>query len=210
MDAHHLLVVGDSGSGKTTLLRQIHEQIPAPSVWQNPGRDESRVAGQEVGTLESMLGACSSVDRWEDLRLNNTSTRDRLTVLSECRDFAHTLWSRAGRPTQIVVDEAHEVLPESVDNSNPVRQMLHKDRDRGVRVVLSTQDPQDLARAPLKQVRRLVWVGRPSTWHRGFMRYYNLDPDEHLPSERFEWVDLDPSEPPRVVARGSTDSDFAA
>jgi len=100
------------------------------------------------------------------------------------------------------------VLPDSEAQSgptsgNPVREALHEDRDRGVKVVLATQDPTDLYYPPIKQCRHLVMFA-PSSFHTGFLRYYDIESLEY-PTEAYHYAVVRPSLPPEVVYRGVTD-----
>lgn len=135
-----------------------------------------------------------------------------MKVIDDVRAVAHGYYERTGYPVQVIVDEAHRHLPDSEKKSsaknNTLAAMLHEDRDKGVKIVLASQDPTDFYYPPLKQCKWLVWCGPPSTFHRGFRRYYSIDVDD-LPDERFQYVVIRPSDPPRVVYQGETNEVYA-
>lgn len=186
MDCYHTCVVGDSGEGKTTLLREYHADFRGYSVWIDhegvEGIDGRQ--GEEYATVESVRELQSvSATR---IRFR---TSDPTTALERCRDHLRGVYDRTGYPVQVIVDEAQGVMPEGddYDSGNVLAKMLHEDRDDGVKVVPASQDPQDLARKPIKQCRYLTWVGVPHPNHKGFARYYDLV-NADLPTERFEYV----------------------
>ncbi|WP_058826721.1 ATP-binding protein [Haloferax sp. Q22] len=207
MDRYHVTVVGDSGSGKTTFLREMHDTFPGLSIWIDD-TDAGGISGRDLDDATTVYSAA------EARRATASRIRwvcdDAMEVIEHVRAIAHNYHERTGYPVQVVVDEAHRHLPDSESESsakvNTLAAMLHEDRDKGVKVVIASQDPQDFYYPPVKQCKYLVWVGPPSTFHRGFIRYYNLkDLDgEGLPSERWEYVVIRPTEPPRAVYHGET------
>lgn len=113
---------------------------------------------------------------------------------------------------QVIVDEC-QVAPTFANGENgPVRSMLHEDRKHGLKAVIATQNPQDLRTTrwnygPLQQCQYVVWVGPARTWHRGFREWFNV-PADKLPSENYQYVVLEPTDPPRVVSEGTTDPQY--
>lgn len=113
---------------------------------------------------------------------------------------------------QIIVDECQNAPTFLEGADGPVRKMLHQDREAGIKAVLSTQNPQDLRTTewnygPLQQAQYFVWVGPARTWHRGFREWLNVEPED-LPDTNYEYVVLEPTDPPQVVAQGETDPSF--
>lgn len=215
MKAHHCLVVGDSGKGKTTFLREMHATASCASVWVNHS-NESRVAGEVAATAPTMKKACASFSSFEQVRINMKTDKNPREAFAVAREFALELHSKTGAACQIIIDEAHAALPDSesksgADSGNPVRTSLHEDRDKGIKVVLATQDPQDLYYPPIKQCRHIVWVGDANSLHKGFINYYNLSDIQggSLPSQEFDYVVIKPTLPAKIVYSGRTKEKYA-
>jgi len=196
MRAEHALICGDSGGGKTTLMREMHQTFDGVSIWIN--HNSERVPGRSVSTVSELSNAIQSGTRRIDL-----TTTDALAAVEAARSVAYHVVD--GR-TQIVVDEAHNLLPDgSVDADNSLKQALHEDRSEGVRVVVATQDPSDLAYTPIKQVQYITWVGGWSVFHDGFIRYFSI-PRNELPTEAFEYVVF--NKRMEVEYRGETEEQY--
>lgn len=113
---------------------------------------------------------------------------------------------------QIIVDEVQNCPTFLSGEDGPVRKMLHEDRERGIKAVLCTQNPQDLRTTewnygPLQQCQYFVWTGEARTWHRGFREWLNVDADM-LPDQQHSFVVIRPTDPPEVVSSGETDPSF--
>lgn len=196
MTAEHALVCGDSGGGKTTLMREMHQTFEGVSIWIN--HNGERVPGRSVNTVTELSNAIQSGTRRIEL-----TTTDALKAVTAARSVAYYVVD--GR-SQIIVDEAQNHLPDgSVDADNPLKQALHEDRSEGVRVVVATQDPSDLAYTPIKQVQYISWVGGWSVFHDGFIRYFSIPRDE-LPTAPYEYVVFDKRM--NVQHRGKTKEQF--
>jgi len=119
---------------------------------------------------------------------------------------------RAAGGGQIIVDEAQNAPTFKNGDDGPVRKMLHEDREAGVKAVVSTQNPQDLHTSqwrygPLQQCQYFVWVGAAQTWHRGFREWLNLE-SAQLPDQDYDYVVVDPADPPEVVTEGRTNPEY--
>lgn len=195
MDAHHVIVLGDSGSGKTTHLRAMHDafgdRTGGTSMWLNHVGE--RVPGRRVGGFEGLREAVAEGVPAVDYRGAAPGA-----MVTHARSVAY---HEAERPLQIIVDEAQAVL----DSDSELNEGLHRDRDEGVKWVVSTQDPGDVLVSGLKQARHYVWVGEPAMFHSGIFNYLGLPRDE-LPDERFRYAVIDKSG--TVVYRGETDPDM--
>lgn len=227
MKAKHLLIAGDSGGGKTTRARETvakHDGI-AVCVNHDTGEDGKTdfedFPGQAVTSLEEMQAAvqdCRNRAEVRNLRLD-LRVDDVLEGASMARKFARQVGQHfdAEICTLVLIDEGHNALPDSeskssVNSGNPVAKMLHEDRDLNVKCVIVTQDPQDLYYPPIKQCKHIVWVGAVSTFHKGFIQFYNLNEmvagdgveNADLPTEDHEVVIIKPTHPPRVVHRTET------
>lgn len=195
MRAEHALICGDSGGGKTTLMREMHQTFEGVSIWIN--HNSERVPGRSVDTVTELSNAVEGGAR----RINFQGSA--LGAIQAARSVAYHVID--GR-TQIIVDEAQNHLPDgSIDADNPLKQALHEDRSEGVRVVVATQDPSDLAYTPIKQVQYISWVGGWSVFHDGFIRYFSIPRDE-LPTAPYEYVVFDKRM--NVQHRGKTKEKF--
>lgn len=195
MRAEHALICGDSGGGKTTLMREMYQTFEGVSIWIN--HNSERVPGRSVSTVTELSNAVEGGTR----RINFQGAA--IGAIQAARSVAyHVIDDRV----QIIVDEAQNFLPDgSVDADNPLKQALHEDRSEGVRVVVATQDPSDLAYTPIKQVQYISWVGGWSVFHDGFIRYFSIPRDE-LPTAPYEFVVFDKRM--NVQHRGKTKEKF--
>jgi len=113
---------------------------------------------------------------------------------------------------QVIVDECQNAPTFLEGADGPVRKMLHEDRKRGIKAVVATQNPQDLRTreynyGPLQQCEYFVWVGQERAWHDGFTDWLKLR-SEDLPDQPYAYVVLEPTNPPQVVAEGTTDPQY--
>jgi hypothetical protein len=133
---------------------------------------------------------------------------DPLDAAASGRSVAHDYHRQTGYPTQVIADGAQDgMLPDGdVEADNPLKRMLHEDRDKALKVQVATQDPQDLEYTPLKQCRYWVWVGEWSTFHRGFINYFDL-PKSELPTEPYQVVVFDKRM--NVLHRTETKEEYA-
>lgn len=184
------VVAGPSGGGKTTLLREKHARHDGPSIFLTTKPNERKAQSNPPMRVRK-----SSCVYPEDIR--------------KAREWA------IGRDetVQVIVDEVDNAPTFLNGDNGPVRKMLHEDREQGVKPVLATQNPQDLRTSqwnygPLQQARYFIWVGPGRTWHKGFREWLNLDA-EQLPSENFEYVVIEPSDPPEIIFEGRTKERFS-
>jgi hypothetical protein len=203
MQAYHTLVTGDSGGGKTSLCRELHLKAPYISVWVNHTAERvpdgrSRADAKTVRSRKSLRQAVDSGHTAINFR-----TTDAHKAIQAARGVG---WYQTDEPLQIIVDEASGVMPDGCDNDNPLKRCLHQDRDRGVRALVVTQDPSDLDYTPLKNVKYWAWCGAWSTFHDGFIRYFNIPRDE-LPDEPHAYTVFDKRM--SVLYRGETQEAYA-
>ena len=199
MRAYHIGVFGDSGSGKTTLLRELHETFAGLSIWINHSQEQG-IAGA-VAQGETAL-------RNADTHRVNLRMKDGREAISMAREVAAEYAQDTGYPVQIITDEADDVLPADADESNPLRRGLQRDRDRRIKHVVSSQNPQNTRKEALSNARYFVWVGSPHTLHDGFLRYYNLSSLDY-PREQFKYATIRMKHPPEIVAEGHTSERYA-
>lgn len=212
MQAYHTGVFGDSGGGKTTLMREMNDRFGGPSIVVDVTMDGvSGFDGVRVASVSDAADAVKRGQSWDSVRLiwKVTPGDSAMREGQKIRQFAHRLAEQSRSPVQIMIDEAQNVLGEGMvnnDGQNPYKAMLHEDRDKGLKVVLASQDPADLAYGPLKQATRYVWVGRWSSFHEGFFRYFKIDTDD-LPDQPYNYVTL--NRRMNVVERGQTKEKYA-
>ena len=197
MQAKHALICGDSGGGKTTLMREMQSTFDGVSIWINHN-DERLPRATRVDNFDQLQAEIGQGGTRIDYR-----TGEPLAAVEHARSMAYHVLDD---PMQIVVDEAHNLLPSgSVDADNPLKAALHEDRDVGVQVVVATQDPSDLEYTPIKQVQHIVWCGEWSVFHDGFIRYFSI-PRNELPTEPYQYVVFDKRM--NVNYRGETNEVF--
>lgn len=205
MQAYHTLVAGDSGGGKTTYLREAHATYPGLSIWiDHHGVDG--IGGRSLDDAETVRSEREA--RRSDATRLRWRCDDPLDAARGARAVAHDYHDETGFPTQVIADEAQDgMLPDGdVEADNPIKRMLHEDRDKGLKVQVATQDPQDLEYTPLKQCKYWVWVGEWSTFHRGFINYFDL-PQSELPTEPYQVVVFDKRM--NVLHRTETKEEYA-
>jgi DNA helicase HerA-like ATPase len=207
MQAHHTLVTGDSGGGKSTLLREMQFNFNGLSVWVNhDGADGLTGRGGRNATTVHSAAALRSAS---SPRINYRVSKDSLTdALAAARETAIQYREDTGYPAQVILDECQTEADEKLEPSHPLKRMLHEDRDKGVKTVLSTQDPSDLQKnySMIKQCKLFAWVGEWSVFHDGFIRYFNIPRDE-LPTEPYRYVVFDKRM--RVQYRGETSEEYS-
>lgn len=211
MKPYHTGVWGDSGGGKSTLLREMHDRYEGVSIVLNH-TSEAGFRGGRAGSPKRARSLIGTADAWEDIRIQWRSQRPLNEQVREIRALCAEIWDEAGVPQQVLVDEAHKILPDYKADSGPgsgnqLRDALHQDRDQGTKVVIASQDPTDLYYPPVKQCRYHVWVGTPGNFHRGFMDYMGLPRDELSMLEDHEYAVLDKQG--TILERGRTKETYA-
>lgn len=192
MQAEHAVIGGPSDAGKTTLLREMHERVGMPSVWVNHN-DESDVAGYRARGRKAMQTGATKAESWSDLRIN-LRTSNVFDGTAAAVKFAIDAWDTAGVPVQIIVDEAHHLMPDSDKfdpSNNPGLWSFAEGRDKGIKFVAATQSPQQLKfPSAIGNAKWWTWVGEPMPSAKGFLDYYGF-PRDRLPESRFSYVVLD-------------------
>jgi len=179
MRAYHSLVHGPSGYGKTTLLREIAHNTPAPVVWVNH-TDERDVPGQRASGRQAMQSAGERYSQWSDVRINITLD-DPFQGLKLARSYAADLWDTVHVPCRIIVDEAHTVLPDGAngDRDNPANWILAQGRGKGMILTLCSQNPHNMDKTEMLNLRYWCPVGPPGSVQRGFVDYYGYPRKVH-------------------------------
>jgi hypothetical protein len=208
MQAKHIFVTGSSGGGKTTYLRELHATADAASIFLSTKR-ESNVSGQQASGRKALTSVVRDASRPADVRVKWLGARYP-EAIQIAREWAHAVRERKGWPVQVIVDEVQNAPEMTSKERGPIRGGLHEDRSKGVKWIVSTQDPQDVrpAYSAIKQVKYIVWCGPPNSFHKGFLTYYNLSPDV-LPDKPYQYHVIEPSLPPSVAYHGETDATYA-
>lgn len=206
MKAYHTLVTGSSGGGKTTFLREIHAEADGCSLFITTKSNESNVTGHKVAGRKALNTAVARASRATDVRCRWYGA-SYPQAAQTAREWAHDVRKHKGWPTQIIIDECQEA-PSFREGDGPVRDGLHKDRDSGIKWVISTQSPQDLRTSkngygPIQQCKYIVWVGETHTLHGGFLDHHKIT-TEMLPNELYKYTVIKPTRPPEVLYRGET------
>jgi hypothetical protein len=189
MRAYHSLIHGTSGSGKTTLLREIAHNTPSPVIIVNH-TDERDFPGQRASGRDAMQNAAAKYSQWSDVRIN-LRVDDVFDGMKLARSYAVDLWDTVRVPCRIIVDEAHTALPDGAngDRDNPANWMLAEGRDKGIVLTLCTQNPHNLDKTELLNLRYWCPVGPPAEIQRGFIDYYGY-PERVHDLDRMEYLVL--------------------
>lgn len=185
-----VIVSGGQGSGKTTYLRELHARYDGPSIFLTTKSNERKAAKNEPQRIRksscSYPGHISKARRWARQHPENV---------------------------QVIVDECQNA-PTFTDGQGPLKDMLHEDREAGVKTVISTQSPSELRTdengyGPVQQCDWWVWVGPLKSWHTGFFNANGLSDVKNLmPTEKYKYVEMQPiasySAEEKIVYRGET------
>ena len=215
MQAKHLLITGSSGGGKTTKMHENHLKHKGISIWVNWEHPKPNVEGIKCYSMEDMVNVIKESKDLMDIKINFITNKPPLEAPQDAIDLGWYIgeYFDSKIPTQIIVDEAQEALPDNEKESaqssgNPIAKGLHQGRDMNIKIVLGTQDPQDLFYTPIKQIKHLIWCGETKVFHEGFLRYFGMT-DLDMPKEQYEYIVVKPSSPPKIIYRGTTDSQYA-
>lgn len=209
MKAKHSLVVGVSGSGKTTLLREMHENFNGVSIFVNFEINDDRaedIAGYRARGRKAMATAVGKFDEWSDVKINLLGD-DPMGMVELATDFAVDVWDTAGVPVQIIMDECHHLIGDAADISeNRALWVLAEGRDKGIKGVFATQNPQKLDYTELLNVPYWAFVGQPATVQKGFFDHWGIDMDD-LPDEPHEYQVKDRQM--KTLYSGQTQEEYA-
>lgn len=189
-----IVVSGGQGSGKTTFLREQHARFDGPSIIMTPKKNERKAASNPPHRIRK-----SSCTYPEDIH--------------KAREWALS----RDETVQVIVDECQNA-PTFIDGNGPLRDMLHEDREGGVKTVIATQTPSDLRTdehnyGPVQQCDYWVWCGPLKTWHSGFFNANGMgDMKPLMPTKKYEYVVITPIESlspkERIVHRGTTNRKY--
>lgn len=161
IDSFNVGVLGMNQTGKTTAVKELHAETPRVSIWINGSGDdrEEGIGGKVCRSLADVKRAFAS-DEWTI----EWVARDRARAVVQLREWLWNVAERADRqlPIMVVVDEIHEIAPESREKNDPPRDACLKFGKQGVKrnikFVGITQDPVAVSKEWLRQCEyRLVF-----------------------------------------------------
>jgi len=216
LKSRHTFIGGPSDSGKTTLLREHHARFDGHSIYVNHGSGRSEhdehVAGYVARNRAEIHRAFERAGEFNvkvDYRpTNQTPTEAMETATSYAVDFGDTVGTSTGTPCQVLVDEAHKIMPDDANDpaDNDLAFLLAEGRDKGIKAVLADQNPKAVAYGPLENCRYFVFVGPPSVFSEGFFRYFSGFDKSELPARDFGITVMDRSGD--VLHKGETDPEY--
>lgn len=181
----HIAILGVTGSGKTFAAKGIVEGILAAKghvcvidptgAWSGL---RSSANGKRAGfpivifggdhadvpltasSGEAIAEIVATTDTSCVLDTGNMTVRDQTKFLTA---FAETLYRLNRKPLHLVIDEAHNIMPQSKVADPQSAMMLHaanrllsQGRSRGLRVMMISQRPQKLHKDSLSQAQALI------------------------------------------------------
>lgn len=153
-DSGSVAILGHTQTGKTTLARQMHAENSRLSIWIN-GRGEDRVPNVHGERYESVDGVVRGMAR-DETKINLLSKDPKADVVT----LQERMWGWAHRTDrqlqmQVVIDELHNVAPQSGKETLPprdaVRKMAKEGQKRGIKFIGITQDPVSMDKQTLRQ-----------------------------------------------------------
>jgi hypothetical protein len=156
----NVMIAGSSGSGKTTLASAILEQLVA-AAYQfcllDPEGDYAGFEGPiEIGGVgrapnpDEVIKVLQQPDRSVSVNLLGVPLQERPVFLARLIPMLQDLRERYGRPHQLVIDEAHHLLPK--DSDLPSWKSVQG-------TIFITVEPDSVASGPLQSVDLLIATG---------------------------------------------------
>jgi len=147
----HILILGETGGGKTVLAKRIFERSGGCRIFFNTQHED--IGGDQ--TPDGLLWDPRMLTKSKMINIRPPRTHSRNATLTPlvCR-IANDLMDVGAMKFKVraksffatlIVDEAHIVLPQWVDNDLSLAVRLGK--RYGIRIVLITHQPQDLEHA---------------------------------------------------------------
>lgn len=206
-----VLIAGTSGSGKSRLARGMLEQLTDQEYQYcvvDPEGDYTGIPGptllgdaENVPPVGEVLEVLEQPGRSVVANLLGVPMEDRPERFNSLLSRLFELRSRTGRPHWFVVDEAHHVLPDSLD---PTKLILPK-QPHGL--VLLTAHPRHTSSEVLSKVGTVVVIGSaPATTLRDVAESIGVTPppvdlDSLAPGHGWVWR-RDSGETPEIVEVG--------
>lgn len=158
-----LTVAGPSGSGKSTFISLLIEQLVIKEYQVcviDPEGDYEEIegfvtlgrSGNKPGVAE-ILGILETDPRSVTVNLLGVAMPDRPTFFQRLLASIQELRARTGRPHWVIIDEAHQMLPASLESARLVIPLELSS------TALVTVHPDHVAQPILKAVNGLVLVG---------------------------------------------------
>lgn len=195
-DKGSIAILGTTQTAKSTAAKELHAETDRISIWINDADDEDRVPGVKgvyVYSRQTLLEAL----RDGETKINYQAT-DRQEAVVTIKETLWTLASRTKRNmrTQVIIDEAHNVAPQTPKENHPsrdaVRDLAREGQKRGIKTVLIVQDPVSMDKQALRQV-TYVMMFRMSMFQEDSLKRFNL------PWDRIKELDHDPEGPSEAI-----------
>lgn len=158
--AEHILIAGDSGAGKDTLGRWVVDKSDVPTLTAY----DNTYPGHTVSSMESLQ---ERVDGGKDTVVDMGSGYDTASAMVGM--------AASNGPINLCFPESSNFLfkpdEDPAKQNNPVWWALTEGRDKGIKVIMTEQDPSDLPYTPLKQVPWIAWTGAPAGFSKGFFNH---------------------------------------
>lgn len=157
-DSRPMVILGQNQTGKTVLARQIHDQTHRVTVWLNAsGQDRvESVPGKTVQSVRGQRNSLESALRAGHSRMELVTT-DRETTIPKLKSWLFDKSDKSGRdaPLQVVLDESHEVAPNTQAKDEPsrdaVRRLASAGAKRNIKLVLLSQQPTRLDKTTVRE-----------------------------------------------------------
>jgi hypothetical protein len=158
-----LIVTGASGSGKSTLARGIVESLSAHQfqfcIVDPEGDYEGLDNTVMLGNAErepSLDEVCGVLERPEEnvvINLLNVAIESRAEFFSRILDRLAQLYRETGRPHQLILDEAHHLVPASAQPEQAIDEHCQS-------LLLITVHPEHVANPVLRLISVVAAVGK--------------------------------------------------
>lgn len=171
----HLVITGKSKAGKTTLGNEIYTETDRIAI----AIDQLKLGRFKGSTTSSVHGVKSLLKQGKtrvvfEPSYDNTEANKQIHAIL---DFIYTLSKRNKKLKWLILwDEAHNY---ATANSSPAVRSVKEGRNKNIKNVFTTQEPQ-VAHKSLYRQGTLIWVGGVTPWGKDY-----LD-EKHIPVDKIE------------------------
>lgn len=201
-DSGTVFVLGRTQTGKTTATRELAKESSRVTIWLNR-RGPERIRQVPGERYESLRGIKKGMAR-NERKFNLLSGHPRSDIVG----LQSWLWDVAERtdrelPITVVVDELHDVAPQSQKDEFPardsVRKLAKEGQKRNIKLVGITQDPVSMDKQTIRQ-REYLLVFDLSAEQGRYLSDYGVSVEEVNSQPEFSGVLYHASG--EVIARG--------